>query len=188
MKSVATVLYEDKMQIGSGGAFPPHDFVLAMAQDINGRTVWDLRSLVDKNPRNVVTKLLSDIEYRTRLLAGSGTLCVLVDSDRVARYLPVPNDASQAEVAEALYQCSDAREKLSVHFLEPNLEGLLRSIEECDPTQRAPAAKDHNARDRYLNRAAFALAPHVRDCVKGKQPSLAALVDLLATLCPEAGA
>lgn len=30
---VATVLYEDKMQVGSGGAFPPHDFVLAMVAD-----------------------------------------------------------------------------------------------------------------------------------------------------------
>jgi hypothetical protein len=94
MMRVATVLYEDKMQPGSGGAFPPHDFLLAMVKDLTGKEIWDLRRLIDKNPR-----------------------------------------------------------------------------------------KGHNTRDIYLNRAAFALAAAVRDCVKGKQASLGALVEMLAGLC-----
>jgi hypothetical protein len=182
---VATVLYEDKMQVGSGGAFPPHDFVLAMVSDLTGQTVWDLRELVDKNPRNGVSKLIADVQ-RTSLLAGEGRLCVLVDRDRVAEQLGLQKTASEAAVVAALHQRSDAPEKLSVHFLEPNLEGMMRSIEECAPAESAPATKDHNSRDIYLNRAAFALSAAVRDCVKGKQPSLGAMVALLAQWCGEA--
>ena len=179
---VATVLYEDKMQVGSGRAFPPHDFVLAMVADVTGRTVWELRDLVDKNPRNGVNKLIADVK-RTRLLAGSGKLCVLVDRDRVAEHLGLPKNAAESAVAAALHERSDAPDKLSVHFLAPNMEGLMRSIAECAPTEPAPAAKDHNSRDVYLNRAAFALAAVVRECVKARQPSLGALVVLLAELC-----
>lgn len=184
---MATVLYEDKMQLGSGGAFPPHDFVLAMVADLTGQSVWDLRGLVDKNPRNGVTKLIADVA-RTRLLAGSGKLCVLVDRDRVAEHLGLTRDAPEADVTTALLERSDAPEQLSVHFLAPNLEGLLRSISECAPEEPAPASKDHNSRDLYLNRAAFALAAAVRDCVKSKQPSLGGLVALLAELCRGAAA
>lgn len=64
----------------------------------------------------------------------------------------------------------------------------MRSIAECAPAEPAPTSKDHNSRDLYLNRAAFALAAVVRDCVKGKQPSLGALVALLAELCLGAAA
>lgn len=179
---VATVLYEDKMQVGSGGVFPPHDFVLAMVADLTGQTIWDLRGLVDKNPRNGVTKLIADVT-RTSLLAGSGKLCVLVDRDRVAEHLGLPKNAPEAVVTAALFERSDAPDKLSIHFLDPNIEGLMRSIAECAPTEPAPATKDHNSRDLYLNRAAFALAPAVRDCVKHRQPSLSALAVLLAELC-----
>lgn len=180
--AVATVLYEDKMQVGSGGAFPPHDFLLAMVADLTEQTVWDLRGLVDKNPRNGVSKLIADVR-RTSLLAGRGKLCVLVDRDRVAEHLGLPRNAPEDEVTAALRERSDAPDKLSVHFLDPNIEGLMRSIAECAPTEPPPAAKDHNSRDMYLNRAAFALGAAVRDCVKGKQPSLGALVVLLADLC-----
>jgi len=179
---VATVLYEDKMQVGSGGAFPPHDFVLALVADLTGRTVWGLRPLIDKNPRNGVSKLIGDLK-RTSLLAGSGKLCVLVDRDRVAEHLGLPKNASEADVTAAIYERSDAPNELSVHFLDPNIEGLMRSIEKCAPGEHAPTSKDHNSRDLYLNRAAFALAAAVRDCVKGTQPSLGALAELLAELC-----
>ena len=182
---VATVLYEDKMRVGSGGAFPPHDFVLAMVADLTGQTVWDLRRLVDKNPRNGVSKLVADVS-RTSLLAGRGKLCVLVDRDRIAEHLGLPKNAAESAVTTALYERSDAPGKLSVHYLDPNIEGLMRSIEECAKAEPAPTAKNHNARDLYLNRAAFALPDTVRDCVKGKQPSLGALAELLAELCGEA--
>jgi hypothetical protein len=179
---VATVLYEDKMQVGSGGAFPPHDFLLAMVADITGRKVWELRRLVDGNPRNGVGKLIGDLG-RTSMLAGSGMLCLLVDRDRIAEHVGLPKNAPEADVTKALRARSDAPDKLLIHYLDPNIEGLMRSIEGCAPDERAPTSKEHNSRDLYLNRAAFALAAAVRDCVKGKQPSLGNLVTLLAGLC-----
>lgn len=183
---VATVLYEDKMQVGSNGLFPLHDLVLAMVADVTGQAVHDLRNQVDKNPRNGVNKLLADLG-RTDLLAGPGRLCVLVDRDRVAQHLGLPKGASDELVATAMADKSDARDKLSVHFLDPNLEGLLRSIAECAPAFPAPAAKDHNTRDVYLKRAAFSLPTAVRDCVQTRQPSLGALARLLADLCRRDG-
>ena len=181
---LATVLYEDKMQAGSGGAFPPHDLVLAMVSDLIAKPLWELRDVVDKSPRNGVSKLISDIR-RTSLLAGGGKLFVLVDRDRVAEHVGLPKNASDREVVEALLARSDAPAKLSVHFLQPNIEGLMRSIEECAPGEPAPTSKDHNSRDLFLNRAAFALPAAVRDCVRGKQPSLAALAADLAALVVE---
>lgn len=181
MKPVATVLYEDKMQVGAGGAFPPHDFVLAMVADRTGRSMWDLRRLVERNPRNGVSKLIADVK-RTSLLAGSSKLCVLVDRDRVAEHIGLPKGATEAAVIDELHKRSDAPARLSVHFLDPNIEGLMRSIADCSPADPAPVSKDHNSRDVYLNRAAFVLAAAVRECVQGKQPSLARLVDELADL------
>ncbi len=84
-----------------------------------------------------------------------------------------------------LLQRSDAPERLSVHYLYPNMEGLLRSINGCDPSVPAPLTKDHNSRDIYLNRAAFAVPASVRDCVKGAQPGLDSLVQKLAERCRE---
>jgi hypothetical protein len=181
VKPVATVLYEDKMQVGAGGVFPPHDFVLSMVADRTGKEVWELRGLVEKNPRNGVSNLIADVK-RTSLLAGRGKLCLLVDRDRVAEHLVLPKNATEAAVIAELHKRSDAPAKLSVHFLDPNIEGLMRSIAECAPAEPAPVSKDHNSRDVYLKKAAFSLAAAVRECVQGKQPSLARLVDELAAL------
>lgn len=178
---VATVLYEDKMQVGASGAFPPHDFVLSMVGDRTGKGVWELRGLVEKNPRNGVSKLIADVK-RTSLLAGGGKLCLLVDRDRIAEHVGLPKNSSEAAVIAELHKRSDAPAKLSVHFLDPNIEGLMRTIAECAPAAPAPTSKDHNSRDVYLNRAAFSLDAVVRACVAGKQPSLARLVDELAAL------
>jgi len=183
---VATVLYEDKMQVGSNGLFPLHDLVLAMVGDVTGQAVHDLRNHVDKNPRNGVNKLLADLG-RTDLLAGRGKVIVLVDKDRVAQHLGLSKQASEAAIATAMAERSDAPDKLSVHFLDPNLEGLLRSIADCAPAHPAPAVKDHNTRDVYLNRAAFSLSAAIRDCVQTRQPSLGALARMLAALCQRDG-
>ena len=184
---VATVLYEDKMQPGSGGAFPPHDLLLAMVKDLTGKDVWDLRKFIDKNPRKGIGNLITDLK-RTSLLAGAGKLCIVVDRDRVAEHLGLDRTAPEVDVTAQLEARSDDPEKLSVHYLDPNMEGLMRSIQECAPGESAPRGKDHNSRDIYLNRAAFALTAAVRDCVKGKQPSLGTLAEMLAGLCSGAEA
>jgi hypothetical protein len=101
----------------------------------------------------------------------------------VAVHLGLVKGASEQDIIEQLRRRSDAPDRLSVHFLDPNLEGLMKSIADCEPGQAAPRGKDHNSRDIYLNKAAFSLGSKVRDCAKGKQPSLGRLVDLLAELC-----
>ena len=54
---LATVLYEDKMQAGSGGAFPPHDLVLAMVSD-----------LIAKLSADEKTKSLAEIDRKLAAL------------------------------------------------------------------------------------------------------------------------
>ena len=184
---VATVLYEDKMQPGTGGAFPPHDFLLAMVGDLIGKRVWDLREPIEGKPRKGIGNLIKDLEH-TSQIAGAGKLCVVVDRDRVAEHLGLNRIAPEAEVTAKLRERSDAPEKLSVHYLDPNMEGLMRSIQVCAPGEPAPRGKGHNSRDIYLNRAACALTAAVRDCVKGKQPSRGTLAEMLAGLCSGAEA
>jgi hypothetical protein len=183
---VATVLYEDKMQAGAGGVFPPHDLVLAMVSDLTGREIWALRRQIDANPRNGVAKLIGDLG-RTSLLAGEGLLCALVDRDRVAEHLGLQKRAAEAEIIAAMRARSDAPDKLAIYFLDPNIEGLMRSIADCAPGVSAPSTKDHNSRDLFLKRAAFQLSAAARDCVKGKQASLGDLVARLAGLCRRNG-
>ncbi len=187
MSYAATVLYEDKMPRGAGGIFPPHDFVLAMVADKVGDDVVTLRKRFDPHPCNGINKLVDKVA-NTKLIAAQGILCALVDRDRVAEHLGLPRRATEASVIKKLKAKSDAPERLHVHFLEPNLEGVMRHIEACSPKHPAPAAKDHDARDLYFKRASFSLPERVRDCVRGKQPSLAALADRLADLCRDASA
>ncbi len=179
MTRLATVLYEDKMQPGVGGSFPPHDFILSLVADAVNRPTWELARLIDKNPRNGVDKLIQDLP-RTDRIAGAGMLYVMVDADRIARHLGLPKTTSLDAVADELKRRSDAPDKLSVHFLRPNLEGLMASIEACAPDRAAPPAKDHNSRDIFFKRAAYGLTPKQRACVRQQQGGVATLVDRLA--------
>jgi hypothetical protein len=182
MKRVATVLYEDRMRPNADGVFPPHDFVLAMVGDLTGDPVWELRRQIPANPRNGVGNILRDIE-RTSLLAGAGKLLVLVDSDRFAEQLGLNRKASRDAILDQVRKRCDAPEKLVVCFVDPNMEGLLKSIAECEPGLPAPSTKDLNERDIRLKAATAPTHKAVRDCVRDKQPSLADLVDQIANLC-----
>ncbi len=176
MKRVATVLYEDKQQVAQK-QFPPHEFVLAMVRDVMGIEIHELQRTVVGNPKNGVSKLLGDVR-KTSLIAGAQTLFVLVDRDRVAEHLQLPKHAPDIEVVDAIKKRSDSPNQLSIHFLVPNLEGLMGAIAECGG-QAAPKEKGHIARDLHLKNAAFVQPPQVRECVRGKQKSLATLVDAL---------
>jgi hypothetical protein len=181
MTIVATVLYEDKMQVGSGGAYPFHDLVLSMVADETHYTLWELRERIDKNPRNGVSKLISDLGM-TGALAGAGWLYILVDRDRIAEHVGLPRLAPEADVTAALKARSDAPDKLRVFYLEPNMEGLLHAVATCEPTLSAPLAKDHMARDLRLNKVVHWSNRALRDCVRGHQPGLNELVVALAGL------
>ncbi|MEZ4267045.1 MAG: hypothetical protein R3F39_11760 [Myxococcota bacterium] len=185
MNLFATVLYEDKMQPGAGGAFPLHDLVLAMVGDAIGREVWDLRKLIGKNPKNGVSKLIGDLAI-TGLLAQEGKLLILVDRDRIAEHVGLPKLSDDVAVVAALRKRSDAPDKLRIFFLRPNMEGLLSSIAECAPGLPIPRAKVLVDRDIVLNKAAFRETKQVRHCIMEKQPGVADLVQELVLLCASA--
>ncbi len=173
------VLYEDKMQPGANGSFPPHDFILSLVADQVEQEIWTLRKLIRSNPRNGVNKLIQDLP-RTACIAGAGMLYVVVDADRIARHLGLPKQASLDAAKAEIKRRSDAPDKLSVHFLHPNLEGLMASIEACAPGHKAPPAKDHNSRDIFFKRAASRLSSAQRQCVRKDQSGIDTLVDRLA--------
>lgn len=176
---LATVLYED--QCGDAlKEFGPHLFVLALVADRTGTSVHDLSGRFEGIARNGVDKLIADCA-RTGRIAGSGVLWALVDRDRIGEHLKLGKGASDDEVIDAIRARSDQPERLFVAFLEPNMEGLLASIEACGGPP-APKRKRILERDLALMKAAFTSGRDLRDCVRDKQPSLAAMADELAKL------
>lgn len=184
MSPVATVLYEDSMRPGAGGSYPLHDLVMRMVEDeINGQT-WELARAVAKNPRNGIGNLIRDVQ-RTALLAGDGTLFLLADVDRIAEHLKVAKGTSEAALVVELRQRSDAPDRLCPFFLRPNLEGVLRAIQSCEPnlspdSVAAALRKALNERDIVFNALKKATHREVRGCVRRAQPGLDGLVLALA--------
>ena len=191
---LATVLYEDSK---IGKEYPLHHLVLRMVEDdINGQT-WRLRKVVDDNPKKSIDKVLEDIRV-TSLVAGAGVLLVLVDRDAVVRHVNqnarrdeprLSATATNEEITAAILATSDAREKLRVFILEPNLEGLVAAIEQCAPghwTAEIAAAKrkDRFARDVLLSEVTKAPMTAVRACVRAKQPGIDGLAKALAAIIP----
>lgn len=190
---LATVLYEDSMSAGPGGSYPLHDLVMRLVEDeINGQT-WQLLKLVDKNPRKGIGNVFRDLK-RTSLIAGSGVLFLLIDSDKTAEQLGLGHDASEDEVIAALRERSDSPEQLEVFFLQENMEDLMESIHVCAPdllpdnVQAAINAKSLNDRDIVLKEVKRGHQQALRDCVREAQPGLGALAKTIAGLVSESWA
>lgn len=190
MTRVATVLYEDSQ--GPGGRFGLHELVLALVADrleSDGASRHErmarLRQCVDGQPKKGVGNVITDLG-RTGLIAGSGVLAVVVDRDRIHEHLHLGSDATDDRIARSLAELSDAPDRLWVHFLVPNQEGLLRSVGECDG-RAPPARKKRNERDVFLNSITWSALTAHRDCVRGKQESVGALADRLAELVLRGG-
>ncbi len=177
---IATVLYEDKQQRGPNG-FPLHTLVLAMLSDETGIEIHKLSGLVDGIPRNGVDKAIADLK-RTSSRAGSGRLILLLDQDRISEHVFRRKGASEDEIREALVKLSDAPSQVSIYFLYPNLEGLLRTIQECGAPDPAPTAKNHSARDIYLKHTAYRWRHTVSDCLRRQQSGAGSLVEELRSL------
>ncbi len=154
--------------------------------EVNGQT-YKLKRLIEKNPRNGIGNVLNDLRS-TSLLAGAGTLFLLIDRDVLAAHLKLPTRARDEEIEAALKNRSDAPDKLRSFFLQPNLEGLLRSVRDCDPMllpgQRGAGAhpKKLNDRDLVLNELKKAHLRALRDCVRKAQPGLDALAGAIAAI------
>jgi hypothetical protein len=192
---LATVLYEDSK---IGRDFPLHHLILRMTEDdINGET-WRLRQCVLDNPRNGVDLVLKELP-RTKLVAGTGKLFVLVDRDRIVQHInqmlprgqkAVPSGATDDVIVNALRGFSNAPEQLEVFLLYPNMEGLMATIAQCAPgqwTEQLALArkKVRTARDAVLSAVATATNHAVRKCIREHQPGLDGLARALAALIPK---
>lgn len=180
----ATVLYEDSMSPGAGGAYPLHDLIVRMLEDDVGGPTWQLHKGVGKNPRRGIGNILNDVKD-TDLIAGAEQLFLLIDRDVIAEHLKLPHSATDDQVVEAIETMSDAPAKLSVYFLMPNCEGLIRAIQGCEPAfmavnVAAALTKKLNDRDLVFNGAKSAGMQALRTCVRVAQPGLDALVKELA--------
>lgn len=190
MTLLATVLYEDTMRPGADGSYPLHDLVMRMVEDeINGQT-WELRKRVAKNPRRGIGNVLNDVKTRTGLLAGTGKLFLLIDLDRIAEHLKLPKSTTEADLVAKLKTESDAADKLCPFFLRPNVEGLLKDIQACDPTVlpgslTAALEKELNERDLVFNEVKKLARRPVRDCIRRKQPGLDGLARAISALIPQ---
>jgi len=188
MTPLATVLYEDKMLPSSGGNYPLHDLVMRMVEDqIDGET-WKLRKSISRNPRKGIGNILNDVEDAA-FLAGTGELYLLVDRDVIAKHLGLPTASTDESVVAALVARSDAPAKVHPYFLRPNIEGLLRSIKDCDPAllpgnMRAALEKRLNDRDIVFNEVKKAGQAALRACVRRAQPGIDGLASALALLIP----
>jgi hypothetical protein len=193
--AVSTVLYEDSR---IGKEYPLHRLVMRLVEDeINGQSHL-LQKLVLDNPRNGVDKVLGDIRM-TSLVAGAGSLFVLVDRDRIVAHINqnsrgdeprVRTDASDDDIEAALRLRSDAPNKLHAFLLRPNMEGLIASIRTCAPgfwpdVFAAAIAKDRFARDRVLMETAKLAMASIRACVRDRQPGLDRLAKAIASTVPK---
>ncbi len=184
MKLIATVLYEDTMLPSPDGSYPLHDFVMRLVEDqINGHT-WKLHKQVLKNPRRGIGNIIRDVR-ETAFFAGAGELYLLVDRDVIAKRLHLPSTAADPQVVAALRATSDAPAKLHPYFLYPNLEGLLRAIQTCNPnllpqTMASALTKNLNDRDLVLREARKAAYVSLRSCISTAQPGIVALAGALA--------
>lgn len=187
MTTRGIILYEDKMLPSAGGDYPLHDLVMRMVEDEIAGETWQLRKAIDKNPRKGIDNLIKDLA-NTSLIAQSGHLYLLVDKDRVAEHLGMRPDATEDAIVAALRSRSDAPQQVCVHFLYPNLEGLLRAVDACAPALLPRQLIDDalrkklNARDMVLNTVKKLEHREVRMCVRGHQSGLDGLVRSLATL------
>lgn len=198
MRPLVTVLYEDSK---IGREFPLHRLVLRMVEDqINGQT-WKLLRLIADNPRKGIDKVLRDVRAAS-LTAGSGSLFVLADRDVLAQHLnknALPGEARLALsatedeiIAAVRATAGDAADRVQVFLLQPNMEGLIRTIETCAPGQwsadvQRAKAKDRITRDLVLAGVANAAMVALRACIRSHQPGLEALATALAEIVPREG-
>ena len=181
MSPLATVLYEDTMLPNPEGNYPLHDLVMRMVEDdINGQT-WKLRKLdIEPIPCRGVSKVLAKLKNTSRI-AGRGVMLLLVDRDKIHRELKLEKSVSDHVIEAAIRERSNAPTKVFVYLLEQNLEGLLRTLQACNPALlpsevQSALRKNLNDRDIVLKASAKATNTELRRCIRDGQTGLNDLV------------
>lgn len=186
MSPLLLILYEDKR--GPEKEFGLHNFVLACIADELGADVYTLKlhQKISGRPMKGVNKVLASCRKDIHRLGPQGQpVFALIDDDVIREHLRhegVAADAEDRVVIEAIKAKCVAPDKLEVILLKDNTETVIEAAGRCDGSIPKAAVqqalqKDPMARDRVLNRLAWAHGRAERDCVRAAVPALQSLVE-----------
>ncbi|MBK9367167.1 MAG: hypothetical protein IPN01_12765 [Deltaproteobacteria bacterium] len=181
MSPEVVVLYEDQRR---GRDFWLHELLLQMVADTNGAELWRLQTRCLGVPLKGVSKLLESVREASKI-ARAGRLMVLVDRDQLRQALyetgrgepKLPPDVDDLTLTEAVRRRADIPETVQVFLSYPNMEGLIRAIQGCDPSLlpeevRRALQKELASRELVLAEVKKARNRDLRDCVRRHQPGL----------------
>ncbi len=171
------VFYEDQAA-GEIKEFGPHLLLCACVADrVESRTLWQVRDLVDGQPKKGDSKLLAACKRHAERDLDE-VVFALFDADKLHIRLGIPKrslDDLRAALAAEIHS-----PKVVPFLLEDNLESMVHATAKCfESPIESPIAKRHNQRDKLLARAARG-SRAVRECILTAVPSFAALVEAVA--------
>lgn len=176
-----TVLYEDAAADGLVKDYGPHVLVCRCVGDRLDKERWELLQL-EGVPKKGASKLRTECRRIPPQVGRDGRRVVAVyDADRIHKDVKLPATACKTQVKEILRGECAFGERLTVVFLERNIETVVEAVCRCAPVEEdlrrlAIDRKDRNARDIVLKKAS---TPEIRACVLRAVPSLAYLIDKL---------
>lgn len=173
------VFYEDQAA-GRVNEFGPHLLLCACVADrLDGKSLHDIRQVLDGQPKKSDGKLLAACKQHAALDADE-IVFALFDADKLHIRLKVPKAPLDEMRTRLENEIRSAR--VRPFLLEDRLETLVDATAGCmDPAHEGSVPKRHYARDKLLARAAYSFDRSVRDCVTRTVPSFTALVEAVAS-------
>lgn len=171
------VFYEDQAA-GEVKEFGPHLLLCACVADkLETHDLWQLRDLLDGQPKKGDSKLLKACERHAARNLDEVVFAVF-DADQIHELLRI-SKGSLADRQRALEERIGS-EKIRPFLLDERIETVVKAVAEClEPPVAAPTHKRLLERDKLLARAARSNRS-VRDCVLRTVPTFAAIVDAVA--------
>jgi hypothetical protein len=123
-RRLITVLYEDKLFGGNPPEYGPHALALACVADRIGCDRWGLTQRVRPVPKGGASKLRAALRDEGTLLAKTGPLVAMFDSDRIRDcYSLQPNDCVPTVLATIR---DEATGDPVIVLLDQNMEDVIR--------------------------------------------------------------
>lgn len=171
------VFYEDQAA-GEINQFGPHLLLCACVADRLGTlTIWDVRRLVDGQPKKGADNLLAACRRHAKR-SRNELVFAMFDADKAHLCLKTPK--APLDDLRAALEAEIRSPKVRPFLLADSVETLVEASARClEPPIEGPIRKRHNERDNILARAATA-SRSVRDCVSRTVPSFAALIEAVA--------
>lgn len=148
-----------------------------MAADVCGRSLYDLRKLVEANPRKGSAEAIRSLQpIDAALVIG------VLDNDKIRtqpNIKPLLNASASVscrEAANAVWKFAKEPPLTVVVLLRENAESVVDAVAQCLTLEaevlRRARAKKRDARDIVFKNAAHAPS-EIRDCILRRLPSLA---------------